>query len=322
MPVNTFPERQRERSDDFRSGGHGGRKLSLGRRAGPPLWSDIIGRRISCARSRHGRAPAVEHSGAAHFDRARRRWRRHLGDGAAHLSLGLGGRARAPCQVEPDAAANRLNEGAVGPDGAFWLGTMMNNIADDDSPMEITATGRLYRYSAEVSSPASATISSASPTRWLSLGRRLVTADTLANALYGYRSNREPGGCRIAGWWWRTSPAFARWLLPRCRGLRLNAGWRGRLPAALCADGRIDRVGGASVQLAYELRLRGTRNATLFVTSARFTMTAAHLTAEPQEGGLFAVDVGVRGLPLTVSEPRAPFVTRVRRFRLSAASRT
>ncbi|EYD75406.1 hypothetical protein Rumeso_03053 [Rubellimicrobium mesophilum DSM 19309] len=36
---------------------------------------------------------------------------------------------------------------------------------------------------------------------------------------------------------------------------------------------------------------------TLYVTSARFTMTAGHLAANPQEGGLFAVDVGVAGRP-------------------------
>ena len=37
-----------------------------------------------------------------------------------------------------------------------------------------------------------------------------------------------------------------------------------------------------------------------FVTSAHFTMTAEHLKENPQEGGLFALDVGVTGIP----EPR------------------
>jgi sugar lactone lactonase YvrE len=36
--------------------------------------------------------------------------------------------------------------------------------------------------------------------------------------------------------------------------------------------------------------------ATLFVTSARFTLSRDHLAAHPHEGGLFALDVGVRGL--------------------------
>jgi sugar lactone lactonase YvrE len=37
--------------------------------------------------------------------------------------------------------------------------------------------------------------------------------------------------------------------------------------------------------------------ATLYVTSARFTMTAEHILAHPEEGGVFALDVGVVGLP-------------------------
>jgi sugar lactone lactonase YvrE len=33
------------------------------------------------------------------------------------------------------------------------------------------------------------------------------------------------------------------------------------------------------------------------VTSARFTMTADHIAAHPEEGALFAVDVSGRGRP-------------------------
>jgi len=46
-----------------------------------------------------------------------------------------------------------------------------------------------------------------------------------------------------------------------------------------------------------KLRLRGADQSTLFVTSARFTMTADHLAAHPLEGGLFALSPGVRGAP-------------------------
>jgi sugar lactone lactonase YvrE len=40
--------------------------------------------------------------------------------------------------------------------------------------------------------------------------------------------------------------------------------------------------------------------ATLFVTSARFTLSEAHLAAHPEEGALVAVHSGARGRP----EPR------------------
>jgi sugar lactone lactonase YvrE len=35
----------------------------------------------------------------------------------------------------------------------------------------------------------------------------------------------------------------------------------------------------------------------LYVTSARFTMSADHLAANPHEGALFAINPGVRGRP-------------------------
>src|SRR5437899_311311 len=38
-----------------------------------------------------------------------------------------GGEFRTLAVVEPDLPDNRLNEGRVGPDGAFWVGTMQNN---------------------------------------------------------------------------------------------------------------------------------------------------------------------------------------------------
>ena len=39
-----------------------------------------------------------------------------------------GGEFRTLAIVEPDLPDNRLNEGRVGPDGAFWVGTMQNNL--------------------------------------------------------------------------------------------------------------------------------------------------------------------------------------------------
>ena len=54
-------------------------------------------------------------------------------------------------EAEPDLPDNRLNEGVAGPDGAFWAGTMLNNINRDDSPRDVpTATGRIYRYDPDV----------------------------------------------------------------------------------------------------------------------------------------------------------------------------
>lgn len=92
-------------------------------------------------------------------------------------------------EVEPDRPDNRLNEGVVGPDGAFWVGTMLNNINDDDSPRDIPrATGSLYRC------PPDGTVMRVTDdlfgiTNTLAFPRSggLLTADTLTNTIYAYR---------------------------------------------------------------------------------------------------------------------------------------
>lgn len=97
-------------------------------------------------------------------------------------------------EVEPDAPDNRLNEGVVGPDGAFWVGTMLNNINDDDSPRDISATtGRIYRYCPDGSLMQVCDDLFGIPNT-LAFPRDdlLLTADTLANTVYSYRVG--PGG--------------------------------------------------------------------------------------------------------------------------------
>src|SRR5688572_24645269 len=48
--------------------------------------------------------------------------------------------------AEPDLPDNRLNDGRVGPDGAFWVGTMQNNLAPDGSARAMNrASGAFYR---------------------------------------------------------------------------------------------------------------------------------------------------------------------------------
>jgi len=67
--------------------------------------------------------------------------------------------------VESDRPSNRLNEGVVGPDGAFWVGTMQNNITPDGNATDITEdTGQLYRCNSDGQVDRFAMTNSASPT--------------------------------------------------------------------------------------------------------------------------------------------------------------
>ncbi|WEK48852.1 MAG: SMP-30/gluconolactonase/LRE family protein [Candidatus Kaistia colombiensis] len=203
-------------------------------------------------------------------------------------------------EVEPDMPANRLNEGVVGPDGSFWIGTMLNNIAPDDSPRDAPeATGQLYRYDPDgrLTRLCDDAFSITNTFVWPA-SDRLVTADTPKNALYSYRIGADG-----------TLADRQTVLQDYGRGLpdgsTMDAEgfiWTARVAGGACLtrmspDGRIDRVVELPCSWPTSCAFGGPDLSTLFVTSARFTMTAEHLAANPQEGGLFAVDAGVRGLP-------------------------
>ena len=266
-------------------------------RRGRLVWVDIIGRRIH----------ALEPDSGAH-----QVWRvqgRPTSIGLRDDGGAIVGMERQICrwdwqgepvpviEVEPDLPANRLNEGVVGPDGAFWVGTMQNNINDDDSPRDIAATGRLYRFAGGRLARVSDDVFGITNTLAFPSADRLLTADTLVNTIYSYRVGE---GGRLSG----RQVVLAGYPRGLPDGSCLDAEgrlWTARVAGGSCltcitAEGRVEKVVELPCSWPAGCCFGGPDLATLYVTSARFTMGAAHLAANPQEGGLFAVEVGVRGL--------------------------
>ena len=199
--------------------------------------------------------------------------------------------------IEPDQPQTRLNEGVVGPDGCFWVGTMQNNIAADGSPMEITAAmGRLYRVHPDgrVDSLSDDRFGITNTLVWTDDGQ-LITADTLENALYAYCIT--PAGLTDR----RTVlKGFPRGLPDgSCRDAE-GFIWNCRVVGGGCViriapDGRVDKVIELPCSWPTSCAFGGPALDQLFVTSARFTMSPQLLAANPQEGGVFCVDTGHRG---------------------------
>lgn len=202
---------------------------------------------------------------------------------------------------EPDRPGNRLNEGRVAPDGAFWVSTMQNNLNADGSPREMDAhSGAIYRIDP------SGTVTPLTPNSygitntmaWTSTGNFLF-ADTLANEIYAFDHDDD-----------------AKAITSR---RAIVSGFERGLPDGSCLDSEdmlwnCRVVGGASVARFSERgELRGlvelpvswptsctfggANLTTLYVTSARFTMTPEHLDGHPLEGSLIAVETEIRGLP-------------------------
>lgn len=199
---------------------------------------------------------------------------------------------------EPDLHDNRLNEGVVGPDGAFWVGTMQNNINPDGSPRDITAsTGALYRVEASgsVTRISSADFGISNTLVWS--GDRLITADTLKNALYSFAI--APGTGMLSDR--RTIlEGFDRGLPDGSTRDDEGMIWNCRVIGGACLlrmtpSGDVLETVDLPVTWPTSCTFGGTNLDRLFVTSARFTMDAAHLAARPNEGALVAVKTGLSG---------------------------
>ena len=209
----------------------------------------------------------------------------------------FGGAFRTLAIIEPDLPGNRLNEGRVGPDGAFWVGTMRDNLNPDGTPRELDqSSGAVYRVSAEgaVTRLTPREFGITNTMAWTKDGRFLV-GDTLKNEIYAYRFE----GGRLFDKRVHVAP-FARGL-PDGSCLDADDGlWNcrvvgGHAVARFRPDGALDRLVELPCSWPTSCTFGGPDFATLYVTSARFTMTEAHLVANPQEGALFALDVGARG---------------------------
>lgn len=202
---------------------------------------------------------------------------------------------------EPDLPDNRLNEGRVAPDGSFWVATMQNNLNADGSPKDMDRqSGALYRIapSGAISQLTANAYGITNTMGWTRDGRFLF-ADTLANEIYNFAYDATAHSLSDR----RTIVKdFARGLPD---GSCLDADdhlWNcrvvgGSAVAQFDKDGALLQLVELPVSWPTSCTFGADDLTTLFVTSARFTMTPDHLAAHPQEGSLIAVEGAGRGVP-------------------------
>ena len=267
-------------------------------REGALLWVDIVGRRI------HRWFPAEDRLET----RAAPDFATSVGlrdDGGAVVGLrrevvlwDLESGFEPLATPEPDVPDNRLNEGVVGPDGRYWVGTMQDNLEDDGRPRAMDrASGALYRIdpSGAVERLTEPTIGLANTLAWLPDGR-LVTADSLADALYAY----APGDGDALGDREPFAAGFGRGV-PDGSCVDAEGGlWNCRVAGGACLvrfrpDGAVDRVMELPCHSPTSCCFGGPGLDVLYVTSARFGLDAAHLAERPLEGSVFALRPGVAG---------------------------
>ncbi|MGL4240463.1 MAG: SMP-30/gluconolactonase/LRE family protein, partial [Beijerinckiaceae bacterium] len=193
--------------------------------------------------------------------------------------------------IEADIVMNRLNDGKVGPDGAFWVGSM-----DERSPRR--PTGALYRVTMQGAVRQFGDLHVSNGLAWTADGRTMVHSDSTVarvdafdfDAVRGAISNRRtiipkiadekgrPDGaaCDAEGFYWSAGVSAGRlnrWSL---------SGELVRSHATPCPHPTMPCFAGPDLR-------------TVFVTSLRSVGAATDLDKYPQSGGLYVTDLGVAG---------------------------
>ena len=199
--------------------------------------------------------------------------------------------------VEENLPANRFNDGKCDPQGRFWAGTM-------DAKEWKKPSGNLYRMDVDHSvSRMQSQVICSNGTGWSPDGRTMYYTESFRYAIFAYDFEPENGSLsnrRTFAEMESNSGGFPDGMTIDAEGfVWSNQVGLGRI-VRYDPDGKIERIVQLPVPRATDCTFGASHLDTLYVTSARETMTSQQLEKAPLSGSLFAInmgDAGIRGLP-------------------------
>jgi L-arabinonolactonase len=194
-------------------------------------------------------------------------------------------------RFEPDNPHTRLNDGKTDRQGRFVAGGFDEVEGKPvSSVVRLDPDGRLTTLFGGVGC--------ANGICFSPNGSTLYFADTNAATMWAFEYDIASGnvGKRkvVAGF--KDQPGLPDGSCVDAEGCVWNAQWNGRRVVRYAPDGRIDRVVEMPVLNPTCVAFGGAGLDTLYITTARYRMSADQLSADPASGALFAIKPGVRGL--------------------------
>lgn len=193
---------------------------------------------------------------------------------------------------DADRTENRMNDGKCDRRGRFWAGTMNGRTGTRD--------GSLFRLGADLSCARVLTdIGIVNGPAWSPDDRAFYLADSRRRLIFAFDfdlANGEIANQRVFADC-SHEPFEPDGATVDAEGYLWSAQWNGWRIVRYAPDGRVDRIVPMPAQRPTSCMFGGADLATLYVTTARVGLSEAELAAQPQAGGVFALDVGVRGLP-------------------------
>jgi sugar lactone lactonase YvrE len=201
---------------------------------------------------------------------------------------------------EADRPGNRSNDGAPDAKGRFWIGTMQNNLGPKAEELPITQrTGALWRIEADLTATAVVTgLGITNGIAWSPDNRTLYVIDTMDQIIFAYDFDLEAGTVGNKRVFSDAKDlGYADGSCIDAEGYLWNARWEGSAVVRLSPEGRIDRVVPIPATRVTSCAFGGPDLDTLYVTTSRLGLGDDVLARYPQQGGLFALKPGVKGLP-------------------------
>jgi sugar lactone lactonase YvrE len=197
-------------------------------------------------------------------------------------------------------ARMRFNDGHCDSVGRLWVGTMVNNFAEDGTAVAITGNiGQLWVVTPDGGRPIDAGFGCPNAICWSPDGGIFYVADSYNGWLYSYRFDLEAGNvtdrrpfCRLSGLGIPDGAAVDE------DGYLWNARWGAGTVVRISPDGQLDRVVRLPVSQPTACCFGDRDRRTLYITTARYALDPDRLLAEPVAGGIFAIRTGVPGLEL------------------------
>jgi sugar lactone lactonase YvrE len=202
---------------------------------------------------------------------------------------------------EKDKPKNRSNDGKCDRQGRFWYGTMINNMADDGSETPITGnTGGLYRIDPDgrVTQFENA-LGIANTFAWTADNRTMYFGDTF-DAIYAYDFDAAAGRVSNRRVFAKADTAkygFGDGSTIDAEGCLWNCRWDGGCIIRWTPDGKMDQVVKMPCRRVTSCIFGGPDLDTLYVTTVTYGFSPSELADQKNAGGIFALDVGVKGLP-------------------------
>lgn len=199
---------------------------------------------------------------------------------------------------EADRPDNMLNDGRVGPDGRFIVGSMDKMLTGPHGRLWQVDRGQTrLLQDRDVMLPNSIC--------WSPDGGTFYFGDSRSNLIYAYDYDQSSGEIANRRVFADTSawPGEVDGSSVDAEGYLWNARFGGGSILRFAPDGSLDRKIDLPVTRIAHMTFGGPDLKTIYITTARFRMTPEELEAEPWAGGLLAIDTDVKGLPEPLYRP-------------------